>query len=252
MIYSPNVNYTGDMISFDNIDYSVKSKLDVLNVEEYFSIQDTDTYYFIVPDEESIENIYNCVTEGDGDWNGLYYYYGLDVSGERENQTILYEKISSRISGMTPGEGSLMSVNTQCAEYYRTEFLSVYGGFFFLGLFLSIIFIMATVLIMYYKQISEGYDDKTRFEIMQKVGMSRAEVKSTVGSQVLTVFFLPLAAACIHIAAAFMMITRLLEIFNLTNVALFAVCTAVTIIVFALIYSVVYVLTARAYYKIVE
>jgi putative ABC transport system permease protein len=146
MIYSPNVNYTEDTISFDNINYSVKSKLDALNVEEYSSIQYTDTYYFIVPDEESIEDIYNCVTGGDGDWNGLYYYYGLDVSGERENQTILYEKISSRIFGMTPGEGSLMSTNTQCAEYYRTDFLSVYGGFFFLGIFLSILFNMATVL----------------------------------------------------------------------------------------------------------
>lgn len=111
---------------------------------------------------------------------------------------------------------------------------------------------MATALIIYYKQISEGYDDKERFEIMKKVGMSHDEIKSTVRSQVLKVFFLPIAAAAVHIAAAFKMITKLLALMNLTNVTLFFWCTVGTLLVFAAIYGLVYALTAKIYYKIVE
>jgi putative ABC transport system permease protein len=111
---------------------------------------------------------------------------------------------------------------------------------------------MATVLIIYYKQIAEGYDDKERFEIMQKVGMSREEVRHAIKNQVLMVFFLPLVVAVVHIAFAFNVITRLLTIFSLTNVPLFALCTVATIIIFAIIYTFVYIMTARIYYRIVS
>jgi len=111
---------------------------------------------------------------------------------------------------------------------------------------------MATVLIMYYKQVSEGYDDKQRFEIMQKVGLSKEEVKKSIKSQVLMVFFLPLLMAIIHIAFAFKVITKLLAVLNLTNVTLFALCTVGTILVFAVFYGIVYSLTARVYYKLVS
>jgi len=138
-----------------------------------------------------------------------------------------------------------------CRADNKAEFYGLYGGFFFLGVFLGTLFIMATVLIIYYKQISEGYDDKERFNIMQKVGMSHSEVRSCIRSQVVTVFFLPLAAAALHIAAAFKMITRLLLLFSLTNVTLFALTTLATVFIFALIYAAVYALTAKVYYKIV-
>jgi len=138
------------------------------------------------------------------------------------------------------------------AESARDSFFSLYGGLFFIGIFLGLLFIMATVLIIYYKQIAEGYDDRARFEIMQKVGMSRDEVKQTIKSQVLSVFFLPLVMAIIHIAFAFKVITKLLEVLNLTNVRLYAGCTAATILVFAVFYVMVYALTARTYYSIVS
>ena len=108
------------------------------------------------------------------------------------------------------------------------------------------------VLIIYYKQISEGYDDKKRFEIMQKVGMSKWEVKKSIQSQVKTVFFLPLVTAVIHLAFAFKMIRKLLSVLNLTNVGLFITCTLVTTAVFVVLYAVVYLLTAKIYYRIVE
>ena len=111
---------------------------------------------------------------------------------------------------------------------------------------------MAMILIIYYKQISEGYDDKRRFEIMQKVGMSKKEVKKSIQSQVKTVFFIPLVTAVIHLAFAFNMIRKLLSVLNLTNVTLFIICTLVTVLVFTILYAVVYTLTAKTYYKIVE
>ena len=111
---------------------------------------------------------------------------------------------------------------------------------------------MAAVLIIYYKQISEGYEDRERFIIMQKVGMTKAEVKKTIRSQVLTVFFLPLIAAGIHMAAAFPMITLLLALLNMVDVKLYLICTVICFLVFVLLYVLIYSLTARTYYKIVS
>ncbi|HBM75274.1 MAG TPA: cell division protein FtsX, partial [Clostridiaceae bacterium] len=138
------------------------------------------------------------------------------------------------------------------AENSRKSFYAIYGGLLFIGLFLGLLFIMATVLIIYYKQIAEGYDDRERFKIMQKVGMSHSEVKKSIHSQVMAVFFLPLVMAVVHLAFAFKMIIKMLAVLHLTNVSLFAEYTAVTIIVFAVLYAIVYNLTARTYYSIVS
>ena len=134
----------------------------------------------------------------------------------------------------------------------RDSFYSMFGGILFLGIFLGLLFLMGAAMIIYYKQISEGYEDKARFEIMQKVGMTHKEVKSSIHRQILMVFFLPLGMAAIHIAMAFPMVKRLLALFSMTNIGLFAGCTIVTILVFTVIYGIIYGLTARLYYKIVE
>ena len=131
------------------------------------------------------------------------------------------------------------------------EFYAMYGGFLFLGIFLGLLFLLATVLIIYYKQISEGYEDQRRYQIMQQVGMSRREVGSSIRGQILLVFFLPLLAAGLHILAAFPMLCRILELFGLYDVGLFALCTAGTLAVFAAVYALVYGLTARTYERIV-
>ena len=111
------------------------------------------------------------------------------------------------------------------AEISRDSMMSLYGGLFFIGITLGLLFLVATVLIIYYKQISEGYDDKQRYVIMQNVGMSKKEVKKSIHSQVLTVFFLPLVTAVIHICFGFKVITKLLKLLNLSNVTLFFWCT---------------------------
>lgn len=133
-------------------------------------------------------------------------------------------------------------------ESYGLDFT----GLYFLGIFLGILFITATVLIMYYKQITEGFEDKSRFEIMQNVGMSHREVKKSINSQILIVFFLPLVTAGMHIAFAFPFIFKIMALLGLLNMRLYALCTIGVFLAFALFYTVVYMLTAKLYYGIVK
>ena len=128
----------------------------------------------------------------------------------------------------------------------------MYGSFLFVGIFVSILFVMASVLIMYYKQISEGFEDKSKFEILQKVGMTKDEIRRSINSQVLTVFFAPLAAAGIHMAFAFGIVSRLLTLFGLTDAGLFAAVTLCCFMLFGILYTAVYLITSGSYYKIVS
>ena len=132
------------------------------------------------------------------------------------------------------------------------DFFGTYGSLFFIGILLSLVFLMAAVLIIYYKQISEGYEDAKRFDIMQKVGMTKKEIRSSISSQLLTVFALPLLFAGIHLIFAFPMIRRMLTLFSLYNVSLFIRTTAISFVAFAVFYAVIYRLTSGVYYRIVS
>jgi putative ABC transport system permease protein len=252
LLYSPSKPYNDDTVAFGTLEYSVKEKLTSLNIDSWYTMAVTDNYYFVAKDEQSIKDIYDALTGGSGKWNGLSYYNAFDTALDGKGQLALGNALDGALHDAGNQSAASAPISIASAEENRFMFLSVYGGLFFLGIFLGTLFIMATVIIMYYKQISEGYDDKKRFEIMQKVGLSHEEIRKTIVSQVLTVFFLPLAAAGIHILAAFKMITKLLYLLNLTNVRLFAECTLGTFAVFAVIYAAVYALTARAYYRIVS
>ena len=133
-----------------------------------------------------------------------------------------------------------------------TDAMELYGGLFFLGLFMGAVFLMGTVLIIYYKQVSEGYEDARRFDIMQKVGMSHQEVKRSIHSQVLMVFFLPLFMAILHLGVAFHMLQLILAMLNMVNFTLILISMVGCVLVFSVMYLVIYLLTARTYYKIVE
>ena len=149
------------------------------------------------------------------------------------------------------GLGFRNTSSTTSRQDNAIDYYTMYGGFLFLGVFLGLLFLLSTVLIIYYKQISEGYEDQRRYQIMQQVGMSPREVRASIRSQVLLVFFLPLVTAGIHVAAAFPMLCKLLELFNLFDVRLFALCAAGTLLVFCAIYALVYGLTTRTYSRIV-
>ena len=179
------------------------------------------------------------------------------LSGSEEEKYTSATKVSNLASELLDSEkaaGTIevgMNYSTIKQELYNS-FYSMFGGILFLGIFLGLLFLMGAAMIIYYKQVSEGYEDKERFEIMQKVGMTHKEVKSSIHRQILMVFFLPLGMAALHIAMAFPMVKRLLALFSMTNSGLFARCTVVTLLVFALVYGVIYGLTAKVYYKIVE
>jgi len=230
--------------------FSVKEQLETFfgdgdeHMQVYYS-----TYYMIVKDVDVVNEIAEKQKEayGDDDFEKFIYYLGFDLDTGNEENIQVYKEISAAFGVDDYPDGNVTS-----SVASRESFYQIYGGLFFLGIFLGALFIMATVLIIYYKQISEGYDDKNRFVIMQNVGMSKSEIKHAIHSQILTVFFLPLIAAGVHIAFAFPVITKLLALLNLTNVSLFAWCTVGTMLVFAIFYAIVYALTAKVYYKIVS
>lgn len=246
LLYALNGEIKGDTLKIGNMEVPIKKRLDSFSIGDRNMAFLIKTYYMIVPDTEIINKMYTALTgdqEGIGD---LSYYYGFDTDAKGEKQTALAKSIRNSLSQ----QGIDMGVESVAAE--RGSFYQLYGGLLFLGVFLGLLFIMATVLIIYYKQLSEGLDDRERFIIMQQVGMSRDEVKKTIHSQVLTVFFLPLVMAAIHIAFAFKFITKMLKVLYLTNVELFAWCTVGTIVVFGIFYAIVYAATARTYYRLVS
>ncbi|MEA4890534.1 MAG: FtsX-like permease family protein [Clostridiaceae bacterium] len=246
LLYCVHGEIKQDAIDICGKPFRIKEVLNNLNINGELGTYLLRSYYLVVPDEETIEALYHAAAKSTEDMGNLSYFCGFDVKCDSQTQIALNEAISQRL------KATGLDVFAECAEASRDSFYSLYGGLLFIGIFLGLLFIMATVLIIYYKQISEGYDDKERFDIMQKVGMSHEEVKKSIRSQVLTVFFLPLITAGIHIAFAFKVITKLLALLNLTNVPLFAGCTLGTILIFALFYAVVYALTAKAYYGIVK
>lgn len=184
----------------------------------------------------------------------LNYIYAFDLSCSDDTQIALQQEMDAALSEIETqaGEGSGFNLLLEGVASERSFFYGMYGGLFFLGILLGIVFIFAAVLIIYYKQVSEGYEDQSRFEIMQKVGMTRREIRRSINSQVLTVFFLPLIMAGVHLGFAFPLIRKLLLIFSLTNFKLLILVTVCCYLIFALFYVLVYRATSRAYYSIVS
>ena len=241
-----------ETIHLNNDSYKVAANLDSMRIAKADATNSVDGWYVIVKDTNIIKKYLKAVYGKDDmedsveDYHEfMQYVYSFNLDGSRTNrertEQILQEQLQAKFK----------SAFIEGRELSRENFYNFYGGFLFIGIFLGIIFLMATVLIIYYKQISEGYDDRERYQIMQKVGMSKKEVRHSIRSQVLLVFFLPLIMAVIHLAFAFKIITKLLSVLNLTNISLFFMYTVGTVAVFAVIYAIIYSITAREYYKII-
>lgn len=247
LLYSNRKSFNYPVLKVFDKEYSVKEKLDEFLGNGIMAANAANSQFIVVRDMEEINDLYEKQKEALTDIaNECRYFYGFDTDASKEEQRDFYTAMMDLLAE-NEFQGSAESRFDA-----RTSFLGLYGGFFFIGIFLGVLFIMATVLIIYYKQISEGYDDKERFEIMQKVGMSQQEVKASIRSQVLTVFFLPLIVAGIHVAVAFPLISKLLALLNLMNTGLYIACTGVCFLVFTAMYVLVYLLTAKTYYKIVS
>ena len=235
LTYTTNGKCGKKQINIAGQNYQVKKELSEMTSQPKSTAEMYKTLYIVFANAEQIERI-----------EPFSYADKFNLKGDDGKQKEALEQIQNEFYEKIP-DGMMES-----RMLSRSSFYELYGGLFFIGIYLGSMFIMATVLIIYYKQISEGYDDRERYQIMQKVGMSKKEVKRSIRSQVLSVFFLPLVVAAIHVAVAFKVMTKILGVLNLTNVSLFAVCTIITIAVFAVFYIIVYSITAKEYYRIVN
>lgn len=235
LTYTTNGKCGKKQINIAGQNYQVKKELSEMTSQPKSTVEMYKTLYIVFANAEQIERI-----------ESFSYADKFNLKGDDGKQKETLEQIQNEFYEKFP-DGTMES-----RMLSRSSFYELYGGLFFIGIYLGSMFIMATVLIIYYKQISEGYDDRERYQIMQKVGMSKKEVKRSIRSQVLSVFFLPLVVAVIHVAVAFKVMTKILGVLNLTNVSLFAVCTIITIAVFAVFYIIVYSITAKEYYRIVN
>ena len=228
--------------------FKVKGILDSIKADSNYSANLQNSMFVVVDSMDTMFMIDDLQKQAYGD-NASYIHTSYDFNLSKSEEMSVKEATDALIANY-PGDTTYMMVDTQEGNY--EDLLSLYASFLFIGIFLSFLFIMATVLIMYYKQITEGYEDKKRFEIMQKVGLNKREVKKTINSQVLTVFFLPLVVAAIHIVFAFPMIEKMLRLLYLDNTNLYIMTTVICFGVFALVYVLIYFLTSKVYYGIVR
>lgn len=247
LIYSNRKSYEEPVLHLFDKKYKVAEKLDHFKVYGILAANMSNAQFIVVPDMGELQEICAKQQEVYGEIStDISRFYGFDSDADEEAQKQFYYELVEALKSRN------LNTHTESRAEARMDFASLYGGLFFIGIFLAVLFVTATVLIIYYKQISEGYDDKDRFAIMKKVGMDQREVKAAIRSQVLTVFFLPLFVAGIHVMAAFPLISRLLALLNFVNSRLYIMCTGISFLVFAGMYVIIYVLTARVYYRIVS
>ena len=229
-----------------------ESKYYKIKKDAYISSCFTNEYYIVVNNMDTLTQLFNLQKEVYGDRAFTFRNtVGFDFDGTKQQKIDCVKKINQYLVSDAEKEIGNGTAYVEGRAENEESVHTLYGGIFFLGIFLGTMFLMVTVMIIFYKQTSEGYDDKERYEIMEKVGMSNAEVKKSIQSQVRMVFFLPIVTAAIHVAAAFPMLRRLLVMFNLTDTQLMIECMIGTLLVFLAIYYLVFKLTSRTYYKIV-
>ncbi len=271
------------------IDFHERETAEPVGIE-YFKVAGTDAefeglpqykvyaatiYYFVVPDDAALDGLWALQEKAYGERGGssIEWYAYLDTGASAEENLRLcgYDEAraagqyyTSDMSGKALNNLDFVGIASDSdvghwdiymaepRDAQKGEMIAMNGGFFFLGIFLGVLFIMATVLIIYYKQVSEGYEDRARFQIMQQVGLQKDEIRRSVNHQLLIVFFAPLLVAAVHVAFDFRLIRMLLTFFQQNDVMLILRCSLGTFGAFALLYLIVYRVTARAYYKIVE
>lgn len=232
---------------------TVKKQVDAMMGSGDAAMDIIPSVFVVVNDLEAISDSINSEFTNEDYYCRPELHYGFDTGLEAEEEIRLAEEIRTHVRELdVTGEGGFYSYGVECREAEREDFYGTYGGIFYLGVILSIVFILATVLIIYYKQVTEGYEDESRFAIMQKVGMTKEDIRKNINSQMLTVFFLPLAAAVLHLSFAFPMVQKLLALFNLRNVSLMILIMAISVLVFGVFYGIIYKVTSNAYYSIVS
>lgn len=253
LLFDVSGTYGKDSIQINNRSFRVLEELKGMELQKKNNSSIVEEYYLVVKNQDIVQSVLNEAYAGSTMQEDVLarianrmYIHSFDLKGTKRQQEQAAEVINARMVQEVP------AVSCESRTLSEGSFYILYGGLLFIGIYLGTMFLMATVLIIYYKQISEGYEDKERFQIMQKVGMSKREVKQSIRSQILMVFFLPLIMAVLHIVVSFKVVTKLLAVLNLVNIPLFLTCTVITVFVFIIFYTIVFVVTAREYYKIVN
>lgn len=250
-LYTKDSDFAYDQIMVENSGtWSIKGYLDKMISNGNDVSNMNSSLYLVVPGLEDIKAL------EEGNVSGSYekWYYNFDLSCGDEEQIKIQNEIEEKINALAEQESDsiFFGVSTDSRAASRADYQALYGGLFFLGILLGVVFILGMVLIIYYKQITEGYEDQDRFQILMKVGMTPKEVRQTINSQVMTVFFLPLVVAGIHTAFAFPMIEKMVQLLAFTDRKFLILVTVCSYLVFALFYIIVYLVTSKQYYKIVS
>ena len=244
-----------DELRVGNETFTVAGRFDPLASDIRYAIVSpvVSTIFVVVDDLDEVASCYADYTDSTGTkmlaWEWQYYY---DVNLEEEQEIELSRILGSYLKEeLKPLGGNVRSFSDSRADQ-RNDFVKTFGGLLFLGILLSAIFLVACVLIIYYKQISEGFEDQSRFGIMQKIGMTKDNIKKSINSQMLTVFLIPITFSCLHLATILPIIHKLLLLFGHNNMPLLVTCAGICVLVCGIFYAVTYKLTSNAYYKIVS
>ena len=244
----------GNEVTIGEVTFKITERFDdkVSEIDSTAAGAASPTIYMIVDDVDAVAQKYIHYEDYNGEPMLAWFWYcrfdtGLDADGQIKLAETLSEKIKEELQGK-----GFSNYYCESHEAERGDFISTFGGLFFLGIILSIIFLVSCVVIIYYKQISEGFEDQARFGIMQKVGMNGDEIKKSVNSQMLTVFMIPIIFACVHLVVVLPIVNKLLMLFGLYNFGLLLICAGVCVLVCGLFYAFIYKVTSNAYYKIVS
>lgn len=254
LLYCTKMNYEYDTFTIEGMEpLRVKAVVPEFVANGDDTMQMMPSIFVFVPDITKMEEIFEVQAEIYGDNLSFQHdYYGFDLDCDDEEMLAVHQEISDGISKLQLENSEFPTVRNEVVAESRDNYYALYGGMFFLGVLLGLVFILAAVLMIYYKQVSEGYEDQARFLIMQKVGMTKKEIRRSINSQILTVFFLPLLAAGVHMVFAFPMILRTLMMFGMFDVPLFIGVVIGCYLLFGVFYVAVYRGTSKAYFGIVS
>ena len=239
--------YEANEITVQGVNLKIKEKLtDFPGALGTAAANAFDTYYVVVKDNTDVKKIESALKKklNMSDEEGeVYNYVGFNISDKTKEAKVIENFKQLEKEG---------NINIEGKAENETNFKGFYASFLFIGVFISMIFVVSQVVIMYYKQISEGYEDKGKFGIMRKVGLTDRQIKQSIRSQVLMIFFSPLAIATLHTVVAYPFIEKILKLFLATDNNVFLIALAVTIAVFGVFYLIVYLITSRIYYRIIK
>ncbi|WP_034450888.1 ABC transporter permease [Butyrivibrio sp. AE2032] len=244
----------GDEITIGDESFRVAKKINYRQGDFKHTLVSTivSTLFIIVDDLGDVASRYNGLYDYKGNemltWE---WHYSFDTDLDEDKQMELSGLLRDHIRDELYQE-EYWGVRCESRAEQRNDFVRTFGGLFFLGILLSVIFLVSCVLIIYYKQISEGFEDQSRFGIMQKVGMTKENIRNSINSQMLTVFLIPIVVACIHLAVVLPIIHKLLKLFGHNNMPLLLACAGICVLICGIFYATIYKITSNAYYKIVS